>query len=145
MRRSHTTPTSGTITAMSERIMSITVDEHGVLHTSLRGSITNDAIPMLEQDIANARAIVKEEYQKRGLQFTSLIDLTQFDGTYVPKAISILASYMKSNKPFVVRSAAFGGKDMTNLAANIVATIAGRDNLMFFKTKEEAEAWLAKN
>lgn len=125
--------------------MSITVDEHGVLHTSLRGSITNDAIPMLEQDIANARAIVKEEYQKRGLQFTSLIDLTQFDGTYVPKAISILASYMKSNKPFVVRSAAFGGKDMTNLAANIVATIAGRDNLMFFKTKEEAEAWLAKN
>ncbi len=122
--------------------MIVAVDEKGVLCTQLLGSITADNIVLLERDIETARAIVKEEYQKRGIQFKSLIDLSGFDGTYVPKAISALAAYMKGNKPFVFRSATFGGKEMTNLAANIVATIAGRDNLMFFKTKQEAEAWL---
>lgn len=130
---------------MQERILSVAVDDNGVMYSTLRGSVPADAIPMLEQDIANCKAIVHEEYQKRGIQLRSLIDLTQFDGTYVPKAISILASYMKSNKPFVSKSAAFGGKDMTNLAANIVASMAGRDNLMFFKTRAEAEHWLRKS
>ncbi len=130
---------------MNERVLTISIDDEGIMRSQLHGSVTADRIPMLEQDIENCKSIVREEYQKRGLQLRSLIDLTDFEGTYVPKAISILAAYMKANKPFVLKSAAFGGKDMTNLAANIVASIAGRDNLMFFKSKEQAEAWIHRS
>ncbi|MBP9757663.1 MAG: hypothetical protein KBD06_03630 [Candidatus Pacebacteria bacterium] len=129
---------------MSEKILTVSVDEQGELHSSLTGSIPNEKVPQLEQEIAEAKALIREAYQRRNIEFRSLIDLTQFEGTYAPKAIAVLAAYMKANKPFVFRSAAFGGGDMTNLAANIVATMAGRDNLAFFKTREQAEEWLAK-
>jgi hypothetical protein len=129
---------------MSERMLSVAVDDHGVLHSSLVGAIPAERVPQHEQEIAEAKAIIKDAYQRRSIEFRSLIDLTKFEGTYAPKAIGVLAAYMKANKPFVFRSAAFGGGDMTNLAANIVATMAGRDNLAFFKTREQAEQWLAQ-
>jgi hypothetical protein len=129
---------------MDNRILSVTVDDRGVLHTSLVGSIPNEKVVALEADIAVAKQTIRDAYQRRSIAFRSLIDLTKFEGTYAPKAIGVLAAYMKANKPFVFRSAAFGGGDMTNLAANIVATMAGRDNLAFFKTREQAEVWLSK-
>lgn len=129
---------------MDNRILSIIVDDHGVIHTSLVGSIPGEKVAALEADIAVAKHTIRDAYQRRSIAFRSLIDLTKFEGTYAPKAIGVLAAYMKANKPFVFRSAAFGGGDMTNLAANIVATMAGRDNLCFFKTREQAEAWLSK-
>ena len=130
---------------MTEHILITAVDEAGVLHTSLQGSIGEDRLNVLEQDVETAKAMVLAYYQKHGAKLRSLIDLTGFDGTYVPKAIAILATYMKSNTQFVSQSAAFGGQDSTTLAANIIASIAGRDNLKFFKTREEAEAWLSKD
>lgn len=127
---------------MNERILTVSADDNGVLHSTLVGAIPLERVPQLEQEIAEAKETVKAAYQKRSIEFRSLIDLTNFGGTYAPKAIGVLAAYMKANKPFVFRSAAFGGGDMTNLAANIVATMAGRDNLAFFKTREQAEKWL---
>lgn len=129
---------------MNDHILTVSVDDQGVLHSELVGSIPVEKVPQLEQDIELCKRTVREAYQRRNIAFRSLIDLTKFEGTYAPKAISVLAAYMKANKPFVFRSAAFGGGDMTNLAANIVATMAGRDNLAFFKTREQAEAWLSK-
>lgn len=129
---------------MNEPALTLSVDEHGLLHTALVGSIPAEKVDQLKKEIEVAKAIIKEEYQKRGINFKSLIDLSRFEGTYAPSAIAELAAYMKANKPYVFKSAAFGGGDTTNLAANIVATIAGRDNLAFFHSKEEAEAWLAK-
>lgn len=129
---------------MSDPVMTLLVDEHGVLHTALVGNIPSDRVAALQLEVDEAKRRVHDEYSRRGMKFKSLIDLSQFGGTYVPKAIAILADYMKSNKPYVEKSAAFGGATTTNLAANIVATLAGRDNLAFFKTEEEARTWLSK-
>ncbi len=130
---------------MNERILVVSVDEAGILHSSLHGAITAERMQILDQDTRSAHAIVKEEYLKRGIKFKSLIDLSDFSGTYVPKALSILGAYMKSNKPFIQKSAGFGAGATTTLAANIVASLAGRDDIYFFKSKEEASAWLSKS
>lgn len=128
--------------SMNDRVLIVSVDEQGTLVSALHGTISAERIGVLEQDTRSAQAVIKEEYLKRGIKFKSLIDLSDFSGTYVPKALAVLGAYMKSNKPFIQKSAGFGAGSTTTLAANIVASLAGRDDISFFKTRQEAEAWL---
>lgn len=128
---------------MDERVLSVSIEPDGMVRARLMGSITADRVSALKRDIAEAKLIFYGEYQKRGAKVKTLIDLTQFNGTYVPEAMSMLAELMRSNKSYVEKSAAFGGSSSTNVAANILVTLAGRDNVGFFGTEAQARAWLS--
>jgi hypothetical protein len=130
---------------MEEPVLTVSFDEAGVMRAQLIGAITSDRLPALKSDIAEAKLKIYGEYQKRGAKFQSLIDLTKFNGTYVPEAMSLLAELMRSNKSFVEKSAAYGGSQSTNVAANILVTLAGRDNVQFFGTEGQAKEWLQAN
>ena len=123
-------------------ILDLSVTPEGILYTRLTGSVTMDKIEILRKEIATAKLVVYGEYQKRNAKFKSLIDLTEFDGTYVPEALAMMSELMRSNKSYVEKSALFGGGETITAAANIVTSFAVRDNVSFFKTKEEAVAWL---
>lgn len=129
---------------MEDKVLRVTIDDEGMLRSELIGAITAERVQQLKRDVAEAKLIVYGEYQKRGARFKSIIDLTKFEGTYVPEAMSTVADFMRSNKSFIEKGAAFGGGDATNIAGNIAATLAGRDNLAFFKDESEARAWLAE-
>lgn len=124
-------------------VLEVTVDESGIIHTALRGAIGPERIPALKHDIAIAKELVRDGYQKRGLKLKSLIDLSGFAGTNEPTAMSLLAEYMQANKPFVAKSALFGAEGTTKLAADVVSAIARREDLSAFKSKEDALAYLA--
>lgn len=123
-------------------ILEIGVTREGVLYTKLRGSVTPERIDDLRKEVATAKLVVYGEYQRRNAKFKSLIDATDFSGTYVPEALAILSELMRSNTSYVEKSALFGVGEAVKTAANIVTSFAGRENLAFFKTKEEALAWL---
>ncbi len=129
----------------SDKVLTVSIDEAGVLRAALLGAITSDRVQQLKQDVAEAKLIVYGEFQKRGAKFKSLIDLTRFEGTYVPEAMSTVADFMRSNKSFIEKGAGYGGSAASNTAGNIVATLAGRDNLAFFESEDEARAWLAES
>ncbi len=130
---------------MNDRVLTLEVLPNGVIHSSLHGAITAAHLAMLDEDIRTGHAAIEAAHTAHGAPLQSLINLSDFSGTYVPKALSMLAAYMKSNKPFIRKSAGYGAGPTTTLAANIVASLAGRDDIYFFKSKEEALTWLSKS
>lgn len=123
-------------------IIDLTVTPEGTLYTRLTGSVTSENLDELRKEVATAKLVVYGEYQKRNAKFKSLIDITGFSGTYVPEALAILSDLMRANKSYIEKSAIFGVGDAVKTAANIVTSFSGRDNISFFKSKEEAVAWL---
>lgn len=123
-------------------ILDLSVTPEGILYSKLTGSVTSEKIEELRKEVATAKLVVYGEYQRRNAKFKSLIDLTEFGGTYVPEALAILSELMRANKSYIEKSALFGGGDAVTTAANIVTSFSSRDNISFFKTKEEALTWL---
>ena len=127
---------------MNDSVLRTTIDESGLIHSSLHGSIPAERIPQLESDIRTGHVLLESEFAKRGKKLRVLVDLTDFSGAYDTKGIIVLAKYVRSNKPFVEKSAGFGAGRAVSLAANVVTALGGRSDISFFKTGEEALAWL---
>ena len=123
-------------------LLEVSVSPDGIMLSRLSGAITGDRIEDLRRDVATAKLVAYGEYQRRGAKFKSLVDLTDFKGVYVPEALSLLAELMRANKSYIQKSAMFGGSEATTIAANMVVIFSDRNNISFFKTKDEALVWL---
>ena len=64
-------------------ILDLSVTPEGILYSKLTGSVTSEKIDELRKEVATAKLVVYGEYQRRNAKFKSLIDLTDFGGTYV--------------------------------------------------------------
>jgi len=76
-------------------------------------------------------------------QVCVLIDISTFEFYTDPDVLTILANLMKTDNPFVHKTATFGGRSDQEMIENIVKGFAGRTNLRNFKTETEAIAWLS--
>ena len=56
-----------------------------------------------------------------------------------------LAMRMKSNRPYIRRTAIYGVSAGCEAALRILLRAAGRDNIRIFASREEAEAWLSRD
>jgi hypothetical protein len=94
--------------------------------------------------VRKAHALVEAAFAQRGKKLLGLVDLTEYTGTFSTKALPVLSGYMKANKQFIEKTAGFGAGRTTTLAANVITSLAGRGDISFFKTREEALTWLLK-
>jgi len=85
--------------------------------------------------------IVYDLYKKTGKKIIVITDIKNLK-KYNPQAFAILTDLMKSNEPYVLKSATFGGSKYILFAQDILLTFSGRKNFKAFKTKEEALIWL---
>jgi hypothetical protein len=53
-----------------------------------------------------------------------------------------LAQHMGQQRAFIAKSAVVSGSTTTRTLASVVVRASGRTNVRFFKTMDEAEAWL---
>jgi hypothetical protein len=128
---------------MEDHVLKTYIDEHGILNSSVHGTVLHDRIPQLEKDIETAEALVQNEFEKRGSKkFRALIDLSDFTGTFDTHTLELVGGYMKKNKPYIEKTAGFGASRTATLAANVVSAMGGRDNISFFRTRDDALAWL---
>lgn len=127
---------------MELRPLTINVDPSGLVCTSLNGDLSQERLPQLKEDVERANAFIKEQSGAAGRKLRSIVDLTNFSGVYVPDVMMVLAAYEKENSPYIEKTAGFGGQENVVFAAEIVSGLSRRDNISFFKTKEEALAWL---
>lgn len=125
-----------------DKVLGTQILAEGLLHIYFVGDLSEARMQQLEHDVAEAKEYIRSQYGRTGKKFRTLIDLTKFTGIYAPAAMTVLADFEKFNAPYMDKSAGFGGGTTTNIAANIVSHLSGRDNIEFFKTKEEALAWL---
>lgn len=116
----------------------------GKVLLTLRGSLSRDRIDLLGEDVSAARRMIEAQYRQSGAQVRVLLELTNFDGIYVPEAIEWMSSLAKDDARYVEKTACFGGSSMVQLAGDVVLAFAMRDNIKFFNTQEEALEWLEK-
>lgn len=127
---------------MNERVLTIEKDATDQLTIFIKGNLDQEKLDTLRADVTVTHAFLEHESQKAGKPLRVLTDVTAFTGTYAPDAFLILADYMKRNAQYIEKSAIFGGGEGATFIAEIISSLSNRDNVDFFKTREEALAWL---
>jgi hypothetical protein len=126
---------------MTDPKLEVSVGAQDIVHITIGGELSADKVPLFKEWTPKVNETIKNLSQKKGDKVLCLVDiasLTQYD----PQILVELATLMKSNEPYVLRSATFGGSTYMVMAEDIVIALSGRKNLKAFKTKEEALDWL---
>jgi hypothetical protein len=106
------------------------------------GDVVQENIEQFKTDLAEASAVIVDEYHVHNKPLRILLDMTHFTGNYCLEALSLFTGFAKTNKSFIEKTASFGGNDKVKMAGEIVITLSGRDNVKIFNSKEEALNWL---
>lgn len=122
--------------------LQLSVRPDGVVMLRLVGDLSDERLSELTQAIETDQGTLKEQFRLQGKGLRILFDLSQFSGVYSAKAVSEMARFAKGNTGVVQKTACFGGPKAVKMAAEVVVALSGRDNIKFFSTEVEAEAWL---
>jgi len=114
----------------------------GKINIAIIGNLTNDTIEPLKIAINEAHEMIKSEYIKTGHKIYVLFDMTNFTGNYDTEAFELMKSLAQGDTNFVEKTAIFGGQEKGAIVSEVVAALAGRDNIKVFDSKEDATAWL---
>jgi len=117
--------------------LQIAVESKGHVLLKVCGSLTKEHVDSLKGTIAAAEGVIKERFAKTGKKVKVLLDFSEFDGTYDVEAMQLMIDFAKSNSEFVEKTAAFGTRSF-QMVGEVIATLAGRKNITFFPTQEEA-------
>lgn len=120
----------------------VSVDERGTVEMRLVGSLDDSNLEVLRAQVANAKKLVKEEFEKQGKKVKILFDLSEFTGTYNVPAMLEFKTLEEHNRPYVDKTAVFGGPAAAKVAAELTLALIHRDNLQLFDSQEEADTWL---
>ncbi len=122
----------------------VRLQEDGHISMKLSGTLTNENYEELKASVEEAKQLVKAQAKERRGMVKVLFDLSDFTGVYNVGAMTSMKEMADHNRPFVAKSAIFGGSDMARIAADVTVALIGDPTIKLFKTKEEAEAWLNK-
>jgi hypothetical protein len=74
----------------------------------------------------------------------SLFSITNVEGVqYDSETKSIIAEWMDFNRPHIRQGAVIGLDGIKRIMVNSILKISGRNNMKFFRTRDEAVKWLA--
>lgn len=120
------------------------VDETGRITMKLSGNLNDDNFETLKKQIEAAKQLVKSESEKRGAKVPALFDLSAFTGTYNVGAMLAMKGLEEHNRPYLTKTAIYGGSPAAQVAAELTLALIHKDNLKIFPTRAEAEAWLSE-
>lgn len=122
--------------------MTTEIRDDGIMYMKLTGGLGNDVVEGLQSAVRVGTQMIKNHQEKTGKNVNILFDMTTFTGEYSVSALQVFVDFSKETKPFVAKTACYGGPVTGQVAGEMVATLAGRDNIHFFGTEEKALAWL---
>lgn len=120
----------------------ITLNPGGFVYMQLIGSLDDKNFEALKVAVEGAKKMVRDEFDKQGHMVNVLFDLSEFTGTYNVGAMLAMKGLEEHNRPYVAKSAIFGGSPAAQVAAELTLALIGKDNLKLFGSRAEAEAWL---
>jgi hypothetical protein len=88
--------------------------------------------------IAYAKTIIQQSPEQ------SLFSITNVEGViYDTETKLIVAVWMDFNRPYIKFGAVIGLDGIKRIMVNSILKISGRNNMKFFRSKDEATQWLA--
>lgn len=121
--------------------LKISVDNN-IIYLTLGGAITKDYINEFKAWTAKIHQTVLDLHKKTGEKVKFLTDVTALD-SMDKKILDDFIELLKFNKPYVYKSATFGGKLNALILLTITSVYSDRADFQHFKNKEEAEKWLS--
>ncbi|MDR1970822.1 MAG: hypothetical protein LBQ46_02770 [Treponema sp.] len=80
------------------------------------------------------------EYPPDGSSFS----ITNIEGViYDTETKNIVSAWMEFNRPYIKQGAVIGLDGIKRIMVNSILKMSGRNNMKFFRTREEAVEWLA--
>lgn len=113
-----------------------------VVEMRLIGSLDAVNLEILKMQVDSAKKLVKSESEKRDRKMRVLFDLTKFSGTYNVESMIAMKNLEEHNRPYVLKTAVYGGSPAAQIAAELTLELIGRDNLRLFPNRDEALEWL---
>jgi hypothetical protein len=121
--------------------LKVSVGASNIVHVTIGGNINAGEMSKFAQWISKVKDTIRKEYEREKEQVLCLVDITNLK-EYHPQVLVDLASMMKDNEPYVLRTATYGGNSYMTMAEDIVIALSGRKNLRAFNTRDEALRWL---
>ena len=106
------------------------------------GDISADKLEGFKKDLEYAEKLITENYKEKHQKLHILLDMANFSGTYNVESLNALVEFAKQNKPYVEKTASFGGSIKVKMAGEIAIALSDRDNIKMFNTKIDAIEWL---
>ncbi len=116
----------------------------GYMVMTLSGDLSNERIETLHANVHTAVQMSKVYAETKGKP-NILFDMSTFTGDYSVSALQVMVKFAEDTRPYARKVACFGGPDIGRIAGEMVVALSGRDNIQFFKTKEEALPWLLES
>ncbi len=120
------------------------IDADGFVSMRLTGTLSIENFEELKTSVENAKQMVKKYSDERHGQVKALFDLSNFTGVYNVGAMTAMKDLADHNRPYLSRSAVFGGSDLARVAADVTIAFIGDPTIKLFKTREEAVEWLKR-
>lgn len=121
------------------------VDQDKIIRLAIVGDLSEDKLEPLSISMYEFRKAVEGLYRQQNRGVKILVDLTEFSGKYAVKCFTELVDSAKLSKPYIAKSAIFGGSFKVKMAVEAVSALAQRENMKIFDTKEQALDWLGSN
>ncbi len=119
-----------------------TVESDGVVTMKINGSLSHENFEVLKKNVEESKRIVREQSAAQNTQLLVLFDLTDFTGLYNVEVIALMRDLEAANRPFLKKTAVFGGSDAARVAAEVTVMLISQSNIKVFATKAEADKWL---
>lgn len=106
------------------------------------GDLDLEALPQLKENIETWKKFLLTESEEGAKKMNVLVDASGMSGSYHVSALNEIVSMVKWDHDYIHKTAVFGVPEIVRVSAAMIKLLGGRDNMNFFKSKEEALSWL---
>lgn len=125
-----------------EKTLTAYFEGESLLVLKIDGELGEEEVREMPAKIASIQEMIVRAHSRSGHKISALVDISTFSGEYVAGAIEQMVKLAMHNKPFMERTAIFGGSEKAVMAGEAVVALSERDNFKFFSTESEAREWL---
>ena len=123
---------------------SVKLDPDGYVSMRLEGDLSSENFDSLKETVEEAKSVVKKfSEEKRGM-VPVLFDLSGFTGVYNVGAMMAMKDLSDHNRPFVKKTAVFGGSPLARVAAELTIEFINDPTIRMFQDRDSALEWLLK-
>lgn len=123
---------------------SVKLDPDGYVSMRLEGDLSSENFDSLKETVEEAKSVVKKFSEgKRGM-VPVLFDLSGFTGVYNVGAMMAMKDLSDHNRPFVKKTAVFGGSPLARVAAELTIEFINDPTIRMFQDRDSALEWLLK-
>lgn len=118
------------------------INDKGYVEMKLSGTLSKDNFDELKGEVEEAKKLVKDTATAKHGMIKASFDMVDFTGVYNVGAMMLMKELADHNRPFISKTAVFGGPDLARVAADITIQLIQDPTIKLFKGKEEAIVWL---